>query len=41
MKSFNIFIDHYFKKIEQVSAVVNVIGLDAITDSICQMALGK
>jgi len=36
-----VFVNHFFKKIEQASAIVNVIGLDAITDSMCQMDLGK
>lgn len=29
--SFNLFLNYYYNKIQQASAILNVIGLDAIT----------
>lgn len=40
MSSFNLFIDHFFNKINPTNNS-NIIGLDGIADSIYQMALGK
>ena len=40
MSSFNLFIDHFFNKINPTNNS-NVIGLDSLADSIYQMALGK
>lgn len=41
MKSFNLFVNHFFRKIEQTSAIANVIGIDDITEYMYQMTLRK
>ena len=40
MGSFNLFIDHFFSKINQANNK-NITGLNSIADSIFQMSLGK
>jgi hypothetical protein len=41
MKSFNIFLDYFYKKNQNSTSYANIIGFDSIADSMCQMSMGN